>query len=314
MKIIAEPQITSLKISPSLCVEWVRESFLMKKKALLPAKISLHPQGNDFFNTMPVIVPSLNMYGVKIVYRLEKATPHLGATLLLYNSETGKLLCQMTADWITTMRTGAVACLAAQTYRKNGEITYGFFGLGNTARATLLCILESEPAIMHKVILLKYKDQHIHFIERFASYLNVEFEVMDSPEQIIRNTDVLFSCVTDAKQNFCENNSAFREGCTVIPVHTKGFQNCDLFFDKVFGDDAAHLHSFKYFDRFHKFAELSDVLDGTCKGRENDKERILSYNIGLGLHDIVFASKIYEMLEDTALEVNIQQQTEKFWI
>ena len=29
---------------------------------------------------------------------------------------------------------------------------------------------------------------------------------------------------------------------------------------------------------------------------ENDKERILSYNIGLGLHDVFFASNIYDMI------------------
>ena len=28
---------------------------------------------------------------------------------------------------------------------------------------------------------------------------------------------------------------------TVIPVHTRGFQNCDLFFDKVFADDTDHV-------------------------------------------------------------------------
>ena len=81
MKLITDRDIQSLGISASICVEWVKESFLQKHEALLPAKISLHPQGNDFFNTMPVIVPSIKCYGVKVVYRLENATPHLSATL-----------------------------------------------------------------------------------------------------------------------------------------------------------------------------------------------------------------------------------------
>ena len=74
------------------------------------------------------------------------------------------------------------------------------------------------------------------------------------------------------------------------------------------------MHGFKYFDKFKKFAELTDVLDGTTLGRETDTERILSYNIGLGLHDIVYASKIYEMLKDNSQEIKMYQQTEKFWI
>ena len=53
MKLITDLEIKALDISPRECVEWVRESFSMKYEAQLPAKISLHPQGSDFFNTMP---------------------------------------------------------------------------------------------------------------------------------------------------------------------------------------------------------------------------------------------------------------------
>ena len=68
MKIISQKQIRDLNISPAECVEWVKESFSLKEKAQLPAKISLHPQGNDFFNTMPCLLPSPhNCYGVKVV-------------------------------------------------------------------------------------------------------------------------------------------------------------------------------------------------------------------------------------------------------
>lgn len=41
---------------------------------------------------------------------------------------------------------------------------------------------------------------------------------------------------------------------------------------------------------------MPDVLDGTIRGRETDNERILSYNIGIALHDIVFAHHLYNKL------------------
>jgi ornithine cyclodeaminase/alanine dehydrogenase-like protein (mu-crystallin family) len=85
-------------------------------------------------------------------------------------------------------------------------------------------------------------------------------------------------------------------------------------FDKVYADDTAHVCGFKYFDKFKQFGEIQDVIDGKIKGRESDKERILSYNIGLGLHDIVYATKIYDVLKDDAPEVKIEHETEKFWI
>lgn len=315
MKIISQEQIKGLNISPATCVEWIKESFSLKETAQLPAKISLHPQGNDFFNTMPCLLPSpYNYYGVKVVHRIKGVTPALGSDLLLYNSQTGELLAMFDADWITTMRTGAVATLAIQTFRKSDVGTYGFLGLGNTGRATMLCLLDSEPDIMHHVILLRYKDQAESFIERFKDYSNVDFTICDNVKDVVAQSDVIISCITEAQGLLCEDNNLYKEGCLVVPVHTRGFQNCDLFFDKVYADDTAHVCGFKYFDKFKQFGEIQDVISGKTVGRESNKERILSYNIGLGLHDIVYASKIYEVLKEQSNGVRIVRETEKFWI
>ncbi len=39
-------------------------------------------------------------------------------------------------------------------------------------------------------------------------------------------------------------------------------------------------------------------MRGRRAGRENDRERILAYNIGIALHDIYFTGKIYELIGD----------------
>lgn len=315
MKIISQQQIRSLNISPALCVEWVKESFALKERAQLPAKISLHPQGNDFFNTMPCLLPEpYNCFGVKIVHRIKGATPTLGGDILLYNSQNGELLAMLDADWITTMRTGAVATLAMQTLRKNNTQTYGFIGLGNTGRATMLCLLESEPDEMHHILLLRYKDQAEQFIERFKNYPNASFSICDDIKELVAQSDVIVSCITEAQGLLCDNDSLYKKGCLVVPVHTRGFQNCDLCFDKVFADDTAHVCGFKYFNQFRQFAELQDVIEGKKPGRDSDEDRILSYNIGLGLHDVLYASKIYEILGATAHNVYIERESDKFWI
>ena len=210
MKIISQEQIKGLNISPATCVEWVKESFSLKETAQLPAKISLHPQGNDFFNTMPCLLPSpYNYYGVKVVHRIKGATPALGSDLLLYNSQTGELLAMLDADWITTMRTGAVATLAMQTFRKSNAETYGFLGLGNTGRATMLCLLDSEPDVMHHVILMRYKDQAESFIERFKEYSNVSFSICEDMKELVSQSDVIVSCITEAQSLLCEDNTFY---------------------------------------------------------------------------------------------------------
>ena len=297
MKLITDLEIKALDISPRECVEWVRESFSMKYEAQLPAKISLHPQRSDFFNTMPCLLPArYNRFGVKVVSRIAEKKPSLHSDLLLYNSKSGELLTLMDADWITQMRTGAVAALAIETLQIKDASVYSFIGLGSTADATMACMQAVLPADRQYTIRLKrYKDQAERFAAKWTKK-NYSFVIVDTNEQLLDNCDVLVSAVTEMPDLFCGDDTKYPEGILLVPIHTRGFQNCDLFFDHVYADDKGHVEGFKYFSQFKAFNELSEVLLGKVQGRVNNKQRILAYNIGIGLHDVLFANKIYSKL------------------
>lgn len=319
MKIISSKVIRDLNISPAECVIWIRESFAQKSAAQLPAKISVHPADTDFFTSMPCLLrddeTGRRFFGVKEVHRIEGAVPSLGSDMMLYDAKSGELLALMDADWITTMRTGAVAAVSAQALRKSGAHIYGFVGLGNTARATLLCVLENEPDQQFLVKLLRYKDQAENFIERFKDYTNVSFEIVDDINLMARTVDVFISCITSANGLLIEDEKDFQPGVTVIPVHMRGLQNCDTTFDRVFGDDTDHVRGFKYFPQFKAYNEIGEVLAGRDPGRTSDVQRIIDYNYGLALHDVVFASKIYKLLEhQTMQELPWEKETAKYWI
>jgi ornithine cyclodeaminase len=321
MKIISAKTIRDLNITPKQCVDSIYESFALKAEAQLPAKISVHPTDTDFFTSMPCLLPEskdnrdIRYFGVKEVHRIEGAVPSLGSDMLLYNAKNGDLLALVDADWITTMRTGAVAAASSKALRKKDASCYGMLGLGNTARASLLCILEAEPEKQFKVKLLRYKDQAEQFIDRFKNYGNVSFEIVDDIRDIARSVDVLISCITSANGLIVEDESIFPPGITIIPVHMRGFQNCDTTFDRVFGDDTGHVRNFKYFPQYQDYNEIGEVFTGRDPGRKAENQRIIDYNYGLGLHDVLFASKIYEMVAKQGLpEVEIVKETEKFWI
>ena len=317
VKIISTEQIRQAAITPATCIKWVEESFRMKYDAQLPAKVSVHPQSEDFFTSMPALLPErFGRFGIKIVSRIDSDVPALKSDILLYDSHNGHLLAIFDGGWITAMRTGAVAALAVRTLKRSDADTYSIMGLGNTARATALCLLADHQEETVRFRLLRYKDQAERFIERFSSYDNASFEIIDSIEEFIGGAQVVISCVTAAfGKIFCPDDSLFQEGVLVVPVHTRGFQNCDLFFDKVYGDDTGHVRDFKYFARFRQFDEFSHVLLGDNPGRENDRERILSYNIGLGLHDVLFASKLYAMMDDDCVGVFTRQiEDKKYWV
>lgn len=319
MKIITEKNIRALNISARECVDWIIESFATKSEAQLPAKISCHPADYDFFTSMPCLLPENKngnrYFGIKEVHRIEGAIPSLGSDMLLYDAKTGELLALIDCDWITTMRTGAVAAVSAKALRKTNAEVYGFVGLGNTARATMLCILEQEPEKNFKVKLLKYKDQAEQFINRFSSYKNVKFEIVDDINEMARTVDVFISCITSANGLLVNDEKMFQPGVTVIPVHMRGLQNCDTTFDRVFGDDTDHVKGFKYFPQYKDYNEIGEVLAGRDKGRKSETQRIIDYNYGLALHDVIYASKIYEMMTDAnVVDVKIEKETRKFWL
>lgn len=293
MTIIDDDKIRALGITPEQCVEWVREAFLIKDRCQLPPKVSLHPQGTDFINTMPCILPpEYHTYGCKIVSRIKGQVPALNSELILFDTLTGKMTALMNADWITAMRTGAVATLAINTFRKSDARIYSFIGLGAMGRATLDCFLATNRNNPLIVRLKRYKDHAEKTIENFRHYANVNWEIADSMADLVDDADVIVSCITDADGLLVEDVNRLKPGVLVVPVHTRGFQNCDTVFEKVFADDEGHVKGFKYFNQFRAFAEFTEVLNGGILGRENDFERILSYNIGIGIHDVLFAEKI----------------------
>lgn len=294
MRIITDKEIQALGITPKECVEWVKQSFCMKHEAQLPPKSSVHPQGIDFYTSMPCLLPAqYDCYGVKVVSRVKGRTPAIKSELLLYKASTGELLSLMEADWITQMRTGAVAALAIQTLQKENVNVYSFVGLGSAAKATMMCmqaILPRERPVTVK--LLRYKDQAEQFAAQY-SHPQMQFKIVDTHGDLLKDCDVLVSAVTEMPELFCADDALYPKGILLVPIHTRGFQNCDLFFDHVFADDKGHVEGFKYFNQFRAFNELSEVLLGKVKGRQSNEERILAYNIGLGLHDVWFANKIF---------------------
>ena len=288
-----------------------------KNRTILPPKISIKPYEGVFCNVMPSFIPNSNndYEGVKVVTRYPERSPSLDSKILLLNAKTGDFLALMDADWITAMRTGAVATHTIMLLAKSNYKTIGMIGLGNVARATLFTLLELNKEKHFDVKLYKFQGDEILFKERFKAYKNVSFSFCDNYHSVVKGSDVVISCVTYAPNDFCSDED-FDEGVLVVPIHTLGFTNCDFFFDKVYADDTGHVCHFKNFDKFKQFAEVNEVVNGIKPGRESNKERILAYNIGISIHDINFAAHIYELLKDkeSLKSIDFNGPSDKYWI
>lgn len=256
----------------------------------------MHLNDGIFFNVMPSIIPNKKIAGVKLVNRYPAIKICLKSNLMLYDLDSGEIKAAMDANFITTKRTAAVAVHSINILAKKAYSIISFLGMGEIGKATLKCYLETTDTSNISVGILNYKGRANEIIQEFNNYNVKEWLIYDRYEDLARESDIIVSSVTFQEGDFA-NANIYKKGCLIVPIHTRGFMECDLTFDKVFCDDKSHVSGFKYYNSFEpKLAEISDVLLGVAKGRENDEERILCYNIGISLHDVALAEYIYNKI------------------
>lgn len=317
MKIITFKDIEDLGIRPAVCMQWVDEMLRNKDKVLLPPKIHMALSDDIFCNVMPSVIPhealGHKVMGAKLVTRYPQNDPALESVIVLMNADNGEKLAIMDGTWITAMRTGAVAAHSIELLAVKDYTEIGVVGLGNTSRATLAVLGDTVKDREIHIKLLKYKDYADDVIERFKDNKNFIFEVVDSMEDLARGSQVIISGVTYTQDDFL-TPEYYEEGCLIVPIHTRGFMECDLVFDKIYGDDYGQVCDFKYFNDYKFFAEVADVLSNKAEGRINNKERIIAYNIGLSIHDLYFAGNIFKKISDNKDDFDLGKPDKRIWV
>ena len=304
MKLISFEDIKALKISSGQSYEWIDFVLRNRDKFVLPTKVRIPLEGSDYCNIMPCSMPGRRFFGLKVINRSEKRREmgelNLDSQILLYDYDTANLLAIMDGNYITALRTAAVAAHSVMNFSPEFD-TIAMLGLGNIGVATgdILFGLIKDRKVTVK--LLRYKNQAERFAERFSGYTNLKFEIVDRYEELMKDSDVILSAVTYAEDDFCDP-SIYKPGVTVIPVHMRGFMECDPLFDHVIVSDMIRAQGFKYFDRYKKVTLTDDVLDGKVPVREKSTDRVLVYNLGLAITDIYFAAQIYSMVEGTEIK------------
>ena len=314
MKIIKHEDILALDIKYEEIFEWIKESFNNKEKVELPTKTSITQPGHIFYNIMPSLNSENEVAGVKVVTRYPTRTPSLDSQIYLYDTNNARLQAILDGNYITAMRTGAVVSLAIELLAKDDFDTIAIMGLGVTATAIMKMLTYTLRDKKIKIKLLSYKGQEIEFIKRFEKYEHFEFIISHSHKDLISNSDVVISSITYT-DDFISEIDWYKEGVLLLPVHVMGFGNIYYLFDKVYMDDYGHLSHLDNFDRFKNKGELSDILTGKSEGRISEKEKIISYNIGLSMHDILFAKKIYEKNKNVKFEeIKLNKINTKYWL
>jgi len=286
----------------------------------MPPKPGIHTRPDCFIHAMPAYVKELEVAGLKWVSgyppNTAKGLPYISGLLVLNDCETGVPLAVMDCAWVTAMRTGASAGIAARYLARAGSQTVAMVGCGVQARTSLRALVEELPALAE----VRCYDLLPAATQRFVADMAARFPALRfvscaSAPDAVRPADVVVTAIPIAAHPEPDLDAGMlKEGCLAVALDydsawtSAAMQECD----KFCSDDVGQLLSTKehgvYFGGIPAAisADLGELAAGLKPGRENDSERIFSMNMGIAVDDMVTAKVLYERALERGAGVRLE--------
>lgn len=282
-----------------------------------PPKLPIHPLPDAFINAMPAFFPRKNACGVKWVSgfptNVAKRLQSICAVTILNDPDTGFPLAVLDGTYVTALRTIAVSAVATKHLCNPDASVMALVGCGVQGKyhATAL------PTMIPAISVIKVSDNYAPSIKSFVDEISqrmpaLKIEVCSSPEEAIRGADLVVTATGKLLEPIYKNEWV-KEGALVLPVHTLGWDSSTASnMDKLIVDDWAQYRTVgeKAYQPLPEkpHAETGQVVAGLRPGRESPSERIVNFNKGLAMHDILLSTLILTRAEGMGLGTELQLQ------
>ena len=278
----------------------------------MPPKPGIHTRPDCFLHAMPAYVRQPEAAGLKWVSGYPpnpaKGLPYIAGLFVLNDPDTGLPLAVMDCSWITAMRTGASAGISCKYLARPDSEVGAFVGCGVQARCSLMALVETLPGLREVRCYDLLSEATAGFIDEMAAvFPKLRFVACAAAAEAVRPADVVVSAIPIVVDPRPELDAGLlKEGGLACSLDYDSawtgaaMAGCD----KFCSDDVGQLLSTKehgvYFAGIpeHIHADLGELAAGLKPGREDDRERIFSMNMGIAVDDVVTAKALY----DRALE------------
>ncbi len=315
VKLISREEIKSV-LSMKTTMELVESVYLEhgKNQVLMPSKVTLDTgEGNDWppyggsYNAMPAYIGGeTDSSGIKWVWGFEdnykQNIPYIGGVIILNERKTGEILAIMDGSYITDIRTGASAGVAAKYLAKNNSKILTIIGAGVQGRTNAQAIAEALEIEEIRVYDVR-EDVATRYAKEVSDELDVAVRVCDTLETACRDSDIIVT-VTIADEPLVMYEW-LKKGATVLSLGS--FQeldeniplNCSKLVVDSWEQNAHRGELLKLVDagkitEKNIHAEMQDIVIGKKPARENDEEIICACIIGMGSTDIGIAANLYK--------------------
>ena len=273
-------------------------------KVEMPPKPGIHTQPDAFIHAMPAYIPSLQAAGVKWVSgypaNQTKGLPYITGLLILNDPETGVPLAVMDCTWITAKRTGAATAIAAKYLARPECSSVGIVACGVQGRSNLEAL-----ACLFKIRKVKAYDLYPDVAQRYAREMSDHFQMDIEPvkalPEAVKGVDIVVTSgpILKNPQPTIEPGWLTQGSFASLVDFDSYWQGAALHeMDKLATDDHAQMNYYRKEGYFRKtpaaYADLGEIAAGQKPGRESEKERTASINLGLALDDMATAIRIYQ--------------------
>jgi ornithine cyclodeaminase/alanine dehydrogenase len=273
-------------------------------RAEMPPKPGIHPGGGDnFIHAMPAYIPALKSAGVKWVGgypgNQQRGLPYITGLLIYNDVETGLPLAVMDCIWITAMRTGAASALSAKFLARPESCTVGVLGCGVQGRTNVEALQVLFP--LKKVMAFDVNEAAaVAYADQMSDQFGLEVAAVKEPKAAVADCDIVVTAGPIQKIPHATIQAGWTApGTFASLVDFDSYWHPDAMAEsaKFCTDDTAQLLHYKELGFFQKIppihADLGELVAGQKPGRENEKEIILTANLGLAIDDMAVAPLIY---------------------
>jgi ornithine cyclodeaminase/alanine dehydrogenase len=296
------------RVGPSLgeIVSLLEHGFKLKGdgRAVMPPKHWVERPNDRFFSAMSSYIPDLGFGGCKWQsgdpLNSTRGLPYIQGLYVLTEDALGIPVAIFDSEWITGRRTAAASALAVKYFAKPNAQSLAILGCGLQGRAHLEAILSVLPGLKTVRAFDIRKEVADNFARELGPRFGVKIEVVDSPKAAVIGSDVVISGgpIINPPQPVIEPDWLV-EGVVGVSIDYDSYWTPAAMktMDLIVTDDRGQIEHLKEYGLFLGLprldGELSDVIVGRLAARRTLKERILCFNLGIAIEDLVTAVDIY---------------------
>ncbi len=237
--------------------------------------------------------------------------PRANALIIIVDPETLIPSCVMDGTIASAMRTGAAAGVAAKYLANPDSAIFGLVGASVQGRTQIMGMKKAIPSLQKCRVYDLKRETAVKFAKEMTKYAEMEIEVASSPEEVFRDADAV-STATIASTPYVRpewyKEGVFHAESSFWDTPPEALRVMDL----IVVDDWDHVkhHGVDVswravrdgvIDASRITGNLGEIVVGKKKGRTDKKQRALFNPIGLGIHDLSEAFRVFQNAKEMGI-------------